>query len=1078
MSVCHTIIYLTEGSHFDTQILKNFRVLQAAKHTMASFVKSHISPMVTSKSASLPTQYVQTSSSNASPPARGSSVTGRQASAISLMSGSGSYPSLFPGQCSPAVLFVFLDDYSDCIVAGHHGMDPGDVSSMDQPSIFSGLSRSSLPATGSSSVVMLARFGSKTEGSFRKKLQSSLEAQVRFLIKKCRTLAGNDMSHSGSRGGTNMSSSPLFTLDASRAVVLLDRSINHKVESLEISMAIVDEIINGKATSDMLLVENNCQNSSKEDIQSIKDYICRQCDSLRGRGGLAANANSGSSSGVGMVAVAAAAAAASAASGKTYSAPELPDLENWLSSSQLIFKALLAAKRFLGQNAGSGRSFKQNGHPIQIDGIGPVGADVLRGTIACLERVRGLNMKFSMIWCQRALPDAKEIYLKDLPACYPTSHHEVQLGKALCAFRSMVKGPAVQEFVKRLEDECNLIWKSGRQLCDVISLTGKPCVHQRHDNGTGDLCLQGVSKPHSSGFVFLHACACGRSRRLREDPFDFESANTTFNTFKCDQFLPTLQLPKAANKAGPVQASSWSLVRLGNARYYDASKGVLQSGFCSTQKFLFRWKIPLQKLSKVDSSSTHVTLKELSVGSPANPKVEKVADESKNMSSSQLVSSQAGFEGLENQKKPVEQNSSIGPKISFGSGLPPFFMKRPFSEVVAGSVAVDSAFPPLQHKQETAMGSEKGVKPRDARDQIEVRMSLRGNHQDPSKSHATTHKENADRIAITRKPDGDPFLQIGSNVVPVNVNGCANTKSNSSLKHAVVYVGFEHECSHGHRFLLSPNHLNELGPLYTLDEESHSNSKENSNKKVEELPNLSKNHSHEKVRMMDQSREKIITSKQHKGDKRLVSRLEEQNLSTAELEGSPHFPPLDADEFADSLLNRKLPIYMNCPHCKLSRSKERSHKFASTVSQLQRIFLVTPAFPVVLATCPVVQFEDTCLPTSVPDRERQLQFSPGHQIILPPESFLSFRLPFVYGVQLQDRSLHPLNHAEHQPELTAWIMRGTILQLVSTGSNGSIEVVAIATEQSEFPYLMSQSAYEKRLPILFAYDCQNFEESF
>lgn len=34
---------------------------------------------------------------------------------------------------------------------------------------------------------------------------------------------------------------------------------------------------------------------------------------------------------------------------------------------------------------------------------------------------------------------------------------------------------------------------------------------------------------------------------------------------------------------------------------------------------------------------------------------------------------------------------------------------------------------------------------------------------------------------------------------------------------------------------------------------------------------------------------------------------------------------------------------------------------------------------------------------------------------------------------MDDGSLHPLNHLEHQPELTAWLVEGTALQVVSTG---------------------------------------------
>lgn len=56
-------------------------------------------------------------------------------------------------------------------------------------------------------------------------------------------------------------------------------------------------------------------------------------------------------------------------------------------------------------------------------------------------------------------------------------------------------------------------------------------------------------------------------------------------------------------------------------------------------------------------------------------------------------------------------------------------------------------------------------------------------------------------------------------------------------------------------------------------------------------------------------------------------------------------------------------------------------------------------------------------------------------MILPPESFLSLRLPFVYGVQLEDGSLYPLRPFEDEPERTAWITKNTTLQVLSKGSN-------------------------------------------
>lgn len=81
----------------------------------------------------------------------------------------------------------------------------------------------------------------------------------------------------------------------------------------------------------------------------------------------------------------------------------------------------------------------------------------------------------------------------------------------------------------------------------------------------------------------------------------------------------------------------------------------------------------------------------------------------------------------------------------------------------------------------------------------------------------------------------------------------------------------------------------------------------------------------------------------------------------------------------------------------------------------------------------------SCLPPSIPDREQKLQFSLGCPVILPPDSFLSLRLPFVYGVELEDGSLHSLKHFENQPHLTAYIMRGTALQVMPNQSTPNPE---------------------------------------
>jgi protein SMG8 len=51
------------------------------------------------------------------------------------------------------------------------------------------------------------------------------------------------------------------------------------------------------------------------------------------------------------------------------------------------------------------------------------------------------------------------------------------------------------------------------------------------------------------------------------------------------------------------------------------------------------------------------------------------------------------------------------------------------------------------------------------------------------------------------------------------------------------------------------------------------------------------------------------------------------------------------------------------------------------------------------------------------------------------------RLPFVYGVETKEGSTFPLKNFEQQPELTAWLVGGTALQIVSVGDVTEKETV-------------------------------------
>ncbi|KAL9243935.1 hypothetical protein vseg_017767 [Gypsophila vaccaria] len=1056
-TVCHVIIYIQEGSRLDTQILQTLRVLQSAKHALAPFLRSHsILPSSgrPSLSSSRPTQAT---SSKSPSPRRGSSIANQNNSPVSIMSGLGLSPALFPGQCTPVTLFAFVDDFSEMVNSSAAAEEPNDASKSSH-SGPSSLVRSNQSMKGS--IVVLSRPANKSKSSLTKKLLSSLETQIRFLIKKCRVLTSSEnSSHTGSRSGGISGSVPLLTLDSSRAVVILDSSGVRRGSSLDFATSLVDDVVSGKITSDTLLTESHCQSGLKEDILTLKEFVNRQADILRGKGGLVTAA------GVGMIAVAAAAAAAaSAASGRPTTIPELPDLEMWLSSSHLILKGILLGKpSSLDEIDAIRRRFRpRNGVPPPVEGGATKTADSPDIAVSILDSGTGINRKFSNLWCQRALPAAKEVYLKDLPPCYPTSQHQAQLEKALLAFFSIVKGPSVQEFAKKLQDECLSIWMSGRQLCDAISLTGKSCMHQKHDIENDGLAVEAMGKEHNSGLVYLHACACGRSRKLRADPFDFEAANIKFNTFlDCDNLLPMLQLPNMNdNRPFP-----WTVVRLGGSRYYEPSKGLLQAGFSPREKFLLRWTIVVEH-DKPPSVSFANALRQGSSCSKVDlKKVSAEAEDAKKRSRA-LPHPGEVQTGVEGQGKAISISHSEN-KISFGRGLPNLTMKKAFSEVVAGSNSCISAFPPLQPKAQLLYGLGKGGKKTSAKGTSIVQTNISsGDSQVSWKSEETSSAGSQNSKATSNSHvDGNPQLQIGRNVIPpsvddasksleVNVDDGGKTRFSPTCRHFVVYVGFEHECPRGHRFILSPEILNQLGQPHGPPEESLvSRPVEHSNRKHRGPMKLSKSDGHNKTPGLSNGNtvdmEKISNLKlptegttgdpAENGSSHLFNPLEQTTYSlkfVADIQQNPHSMNLNDNGPAFSLLNRNIPIYLKCPHCSTSKNKDTQNlKFAGTLSQLQRIFVVTPPFPIVVAANPVVHFEGSHQAIGATNLEQPLRFSSGCQVILPPESFISIRLPFVYGTEVDSKGLIPLRPREHEPELTAWIMQGTTLQVICKGSS-------------------------------------------
>jgi hypothetical protein len=86
-----------------------------------------------------------------------------------------------------------------------------------------------------------------------------------------------------------------------------------------------------------------------------------------------------------------------------------------------------------------------------------------------IERVFSKNHSMNL------MEKCNETYLQDSPPFYTEQYHTWKKNNIMRMYRSLARGPCMEEYATRLERECDSIWKQGRQSCERVSLTGKAC---------------------------------------------------------------------------------------------------------------------------------------------------------------------------------------------------------------------------------------------------------------------------------------------------------------------------------------------------------------------------------------------------------------------------------------------------------------------------------------------------------------------------------------------------------------------------------------------------------------------------
>ncbi|KAL2714327.1 nonsense-mediated mRNA decay factor SMG8 isoform X3 [Vespula squamosa] len=171
----------------------------------------------------------------------------------------------------------------------------------------------------------------------------------------------------------------------------------------------------------------------------------------------------------------------------------------------------------------------------------------IKGTdkdLLSLHSLLDTDVKFSKSRCSKVLPRALQTYQENLPQHYTRAYHESKLAHAMAVFEMHARGPLFEEFSEKLQAECDKHWRTGRQMCEVLSLTGNPCTNPIHKGGSegaggGEQLEPGGDNrhrifpiyselpimEHCSGVRYICACNCGRCQGPREDPFSLRQAN-------------------------------------------------------------------------------------------------------------------------------------------------------------------------------------------------------------------------------------------------------------------------------------------------------------------------------------------------------------------------------------------------------------------------------------------------------------------------------------------------------------------------------------------------------------------------
>eukprot|EP00850_Spirogloea_muscicola_P008407 SM000044S16054 [mRNA] locus=s44:766990:771936:- [translate_table: standard] len=949
-----------DGPGLEPALVRTLRVLQAGKDALQPFFQAGAAlPPLTAPPRPLERPKYR------SPAAGGSGGPGFAGVRQHSHGGVGAATVLLPGSFAPTLIIACYDDAADDVAADKAAKPAGGALTPAPMPL------ETLP-TGSGSTQQPG--SSADRALLRRRRQLALEAQLRLVLKRCRITAA---APSDAKDGLPRASSgtALFALDPVRAVLLLPRTRRaRRPAALEAVVGALRNLLaSGKQGSGSLpMVEADTagggpDKDKDEDVQLVRDFVAKQAEALRSpRGGPGAGRLS------------------------LHPRIELPLFAAWATSATELAEALsppAAARKRRSADAAAVKST-----PGLLIRRPTVTADA---AMTAMEASTGLEAAFSQHWCAQELPAAFALYSEGLPLLYPTRVHAERLESALKYFEERVRGPELPNALAELSRLCRATWVARRQ-CDAESLTGRPCMLAAHcqdasmpgaegANKGGQLLWEGwegqlinglkerlastppspalassaeleeelamaassasrmngeqvASRPaaledvitndgalrsseggppttsmHSSGAVYLRACPCGAARKQCADAFDIPSAKLWCDFHGCCTRLSIDAEPEPEPELETELAKP-------TAGIFFGSFGTQQDRVVLTEKSAANDKADASDFDPCGWSL--VLLGRSSAYSPAK--------------------------GL--QQEGFCKAANILEVVT----VPPRPDAKPDAHVAASKRA-----PITSSKQDGGRPTHGASNSILSLDEDLAFPSLSSSAKQPRRKAGKVH--------------GDLRAQSGGG----QGNGAA-AQSEASTVGAVelgssAYVGFEHECPFGHRYLLHSDLLT---------------------KSVVDAARPS-GLAHDSAGTVKPAGLSEVLAVDAPGSRDGARHAETVQLPLRGTEPVQNSPSAHADNKlvdvakAQLLVDSNLPMFLKCPFCKSAKEDgtsipDQGPDSALYMSQLQRIYMVTPPRPHVFATKAAVHFQPAT------------SFSLAKEVVLPPGCLLCLKLPSLY----------------------------------------------------------------------------------